>query len=229
VRAAYEAYEFHVVYHALNNFCSVDLSALYLDVRKDRLYCERADGPERRATQTALHAVLDTLVRLMAPVLSFTADEVWGFLPAATEASVFLAGFGELHTAWCDEALASRFERLIAVRAAVTKGIEEARQTGVVRQGSEARVVLAADDALGELLASRSGELAELFLVANVGLERGLEGELAGAVESAVMPGLRLRVERADGEKCERCWITRPLGVDPRHPRLCERCAAVVG
>jgi isoleucyl-tRNA synthetase len=226
VRAAYEAYEFHVVYHALNNFCSVDLSALYLDVRKDRLYCERPDGPERRATQTALHAVLDTLVRLMAPVLSFTADEVWGFLPGATEASVFLAGFGELPTAWCDEALGSRFERLLAVRAAVTKAIEEARQAGVVKQGSEARVVLAADGELAELLASRSGELAELFLVAQVGLGRGLDDEVA---ESAVMPGLRLRVERAEGEKCERCWITRPLGVDLRHPRLCERCAAVVG
>jgi isoleucyl-tRNA synthetase len=162
----------------------------------------------------------------MAPVLSFTADEVWGFLPGATEASVFLAGFGELPTAWCDEALASRFERLLAVRAAVTKAIEEARQAGVVKQGSEARVVLAADGELAELLASRSGELAELFLVAQVGLGRGLDDEVA---ESAVMPGLRLRVERAEGEKCERCWITRPLGVDLRHPRLCERCAAVVG
>jgi isoleucyl-tRNA synthetase len=96
----------------------------------------------------------------------------------------------------------------------------------VVKQGSEARVVLGADGELAGLLASRSGELAELFLVANVGLAGGLDGDVA---ESSVMPGLRLRVERAAGEKCERCWITRSLGVDPRHPRLCERCAAVVG
>ncbi|HJW67877.1 MAG TPA: isoleucine--tRNA ligase, partial [Candidatus Binatia bacterium] len=222
VRAAYEAYEFHLVYHALNNFCSVDLSALYLDVRKDRLYCERADGPERRATQTVLHAMLDATVRLMAPVLSFTADEVWSFLPAATEASVFLAGFGELPATWCDEALASRFEQLLAVRAAVTKSIEEARQAGRLKQGSEARVVLGADGDLGALLASRLGDLPALFLVAEVGLDGGGE-------ESAVMPGLRVRVERAAGEKCERCWITRALGIDPLHPRLCERCAAVVG
>jgi isoleucyl-tRNA synthetase len=222
VRAAYEAYEFHLVYHALNNFCSVDLSALYLDVRKDRLYCERPDGPERRATQTVLHAMLDATVRLMAPVLSFTADEVWSFLPAATEASVFLAGFGELPATWCDEALASRFEQLLAVRAAVTKSIEEARQAGRLKQGSEARVVLGADGDLGALLASRLGDLPAFFLVAEVGLDG--DGE-----ESAVMPGLRVRVERAAGEKCERCWITRALGIDPRHPRLCERCAAVVG
>jgi isoleucyl-tRNA synthetase len=222
VRAAYEAYEFHVVYHALNNFCSVDLSALYLDVRKDRLYCERPDGPERRATQTVLHAMLDAMVRLMAPVLSFTADEIWSFLPAATEASVFLAGFGELPATWCDEALASRFEQLLAVRAAVTKSIEEARQAGRVKQGSEARVVLGADGDLGALLAPRLGDLPALFLVAEVALDGGGE-------ESAVMPGLRVCLERAAGEKCERCWITRALGVDPRHPRLCERCAAVVG
>jgi isoleucyl-tRNA synthetase len=222
VRSAYQSYEFHVVYHALNNFCSVDLSALYLDVRKDHLYCERPDGPERRGTQTALHAVLDTLVRLMAPVLSFTADEVWSFMPATTEPSVFLAGFGEPPATWCDEALAARFDRLLAVRTAVTKAIEEARQSGVVKQGSEARVLLAADGELGELLASRLGDLPALFLVAEV----GLEGAGAG---SSVVPGLRVAVERAPGEKCERCWITRRLGVDPRHPRLCERCAAVVG
>src|SRR5437773_2720974 len=82
-RAAYDAYEFHVIYHALNNFCSVDLSAFYLDVRKDRLYCERADGPERRATQTAFHAICDALVRLMAPILSFTAEDAWAHLPSA--------------------------------------------------------------------------------------------------------------------------------------------------
>src|SRR5262249_61035205 len=99
----------------------------------------RRDGPEPPAPQAAPHAVLDTLVRLMAPVLSFTADEVWGFLPGATEASVFLAGFGELPTAWCDEALASRFERLLAVRAAGTEAIEEARQAGGGERGAAGR------------------------------------------------------------------------------------------
>jgi isoleucyl-tRNA synthetase len=222
VQAAYEAYEFHVIYHALTNFCAVDLSALYLDVRKDRLYCERAAGPERRATQTVLHAMLDVLVRLMAPVLSFTADEVWGFMPGTDEPSVFLAGFGEVPATWHDEALAARFDRLLAVRAGVTKALEEARQGGVVKQGSEALVTLGAEGDLRDLLASRLADLPALFVVADVSLG-------GAAAASPVLPGLRVAVTRAAGGKCERCWLTRPLGADPRHPTLCERCAAVVG
>ena len=218
---AYEAYEFHVIYHALNNFCSVDLSALYLDVRKDRLYCERPGGRERRATQTVLHAMLDVLVRLMAPVLSFTADEIWSFMPGVEEPSVFLAGFGETPETWSDDALAATFERLLAARGAVTKALEEARQGGVVKQGSEARVTLGASGELRELLAARLADLPALFVVAEVVL-----GD-AGA-ESPLVPGLRVGIERAAGGKCERCWLTRPPGGDPRHPGLCERCTAVV-
>jgi isoleucyl-tRNA synthetase len=186
------------------------------------LYCERPDGPKRRATQTVLHAILDTLVRLMAPVLSFTADEVWSFMPATTEPSVFLAGFSEPPTTWGDEALAARFERLLAVRAAVTKALEAARHGGVVKQGTEARITLAADGELGELLASRLADLPALFVVAEVALD-------GGGAESPIVPGLRVGVERAAGDKCERCWLTRPLGSDPRHPGLCERCTTVVG
>jgi isoleucyl-tRNA synthetase len=224
--AAYEAFEFHVIYHALNNFCSVDLSALYFDVRKDRLYCERADGEERRATQTALHGVLDVLVRLMAPVLSFTAEDVWALVPGARRPeSVFLAGLPVPPAAWHDPDLAGRFERLLAVRAAVAKAVEEARQAGVVKQASEARVVLgvAGGDGLGGLLAERSAELPALFLAAGVDLSDG-----AGAPESPLVPGLRVRVERAAGEKCPRCWRIRLLGEDARHAELCARCAAVV-
>ncbi len=222
IRAAYEAYEFHVIYHALNNFCAVDLSALYLDVRKDRLYCERAGSPERRATQTVLHAMLDVLVRLMAPVLSFTADEIWSFMPEVEEPSVFLAGFGEPPETWSDEALAATFDRLLAVRGAVTKALEEARQSGVVKQGSEARVVLGASGELREVLAPRLADLPALFVVAEVAL-----GD-AGA-ESPLVPGLRVGIERATGGKCERCWRTLPLGGNADHPALCARCAAVVG
>jgi isoleucyl-tRNA synthetase len=222
VRAAYEAYEFHVIYHALNNFCAVDLSAFYLDVRKDRLYCERPAGQERRATQTVLHAMLDVLVRLMAPVLSFTADEIWSFMRAMEEPSVFLAGFGETPETWNDDALAATFDRLLAVRGAVTKALEEARRSGVVKQGSEARVTLGASGELGRLLAERVAELPALFVVAEAVL-----GD--GGTESPLVPGLRVGIERAPGGKCERCWRTLPLGDDARHPTLCTRCTAVVG
>jgi isoleucyl-tRNA synthetase len=224
--AAYEDFEFHVVYHALNNFCSVDLSAFYLDVRKDCLYCERADGPARRAAQTALHGILDVLVRLMAPILSFTAEDVWSFMPGAGNAeSVFLAGLDAARPEWKDDALAGRFDRLLAVRGAVTKAIEEARQAGTVKQSSEARVVLGTDavEGLGALLAARADELPMLFLAATVTLD-GVEG----GAESPVVPGLRVRVERAAGDKCPRCWIVRRLGVDARHPEVCDRCAAVL-
>jgi isoleucyl-tRNA synthetase len=219
VRAAYDAYEFHVIYHALSNFCSVDLSSFYLDVRKDRLYCERPQGAERRATQTALHAICDTLVRLVAPILSFTAEEAWRFMPGSRpRESVFLAGLPDPPAAWRDDALAARFERLLAVRAAVTKALEEARQAGLVKQSSEARVRVGVgeDDALAGLLAT-AAELAPLFLVAEVELRR-----------DGSAPGVRVRVERAPGRKCPRCWLVRPVGSDARHPALCARCAAVV-
>ena len=224
--AAYEDFEFHVVFHGLNNFCSVDMSAFYLDVRKDRLYCERADGPERRATQTALHEILQVLVRLMAPVLSFTADEIWAHVPGRGDVdSVFLAGIEAPPAAWHAPETAARFERLLAVRAAVTKAIEDARQRGVVKQGTEARVVLgtAGVDGVGALLAAEEPELPALFLVADVALS-GADG----GAESPVLPGLRVQVERAAGEKCPRCWNVRRLGEDPRRPELCSRCAAVV-
>jgi isoleucyl-tRNA synthetase len=225
--AAYEAYEFHVIYHALNNFCSVDLSAFYLDVRKDRLYVERADGPERRATQTALHGILDVLVRLMAPVLSFTAEDVWRFMPGdGRPDSVFLAGLPQVPEAWGADDVAARFDRLLAVRGAVTKAIEEARQAGTVKQSAEARVVLGARavDELGALLAACRAELPALFLTAEVSLDGGGAG-----VESPVVPGLRVHVERAGGGKCPRCWTVRRLGEDARHPDLCARCAGVLG
>ncbi len=224
--AAYEDFEFHLVFHALNNFCSVDLSAFYLDVRKDRLYCERAQGPERRATQSVLHAIVEVLARLMAPVLSFTAEDVWRFVPGAGRPdSVFLAGLPPPPAAWQAPEVAARFARLLAVRGAVTKAIEEARQAGLVKQSSEARLSLSAPaaDGLGALLAEQATDLPALFLVADVQL-----GGADGAPESPLVPGLRVRVERARGEKCPRCWNVRALGEDPRHPDLCARCAAVV-
>ena len=227
-RAAYDAYEFHVIYHALNDFCSVDLSAFYLDVRKDRLYCERADGPERRATQTAFHAICDALVRLMAPILSFTAEDAWAHLPSAGRPeSVFLAGLPAPPEQWEDRALAARFGRLLEVRGAVTKAIEEARQAGLVKQSTEARVVLGTTgggpDGLASLIAEHAAGLPEFFLVGDV-----VVGDGACAADSPGVPGLRVQVERALGGKCARCWNIRALGEDPRRPDICGRCAAVI-
>jgi isoleucyl-tRNA synthetase len=222
VRRAYDDYEFHVIYHALNNFCSVDLSSFYLDVRKDRLYCERAAAPARRATQTVLHEMLAVLVRLIAPITSFTADEIWQFMPGVEDVpSVFLAGMPVVPDAWRDDALAERFEHLLALRSAVTKAIEDARQAGTVKQASEARVTLGADG--DQVVGVDVGHLAELCLVSEVVLDAATAG-----VPSPVVSGLRVGVERASGSKCPRCWVVRAPAGAAAHPDLCGRCAGVL-
>jgi isoleucyl-tRNA synthetase len=224
VLAAYEAYEFHVVYHALNNFCSVDMSALFLDARKDRLYCERADAPERRATQTVLAAILDTFVRLMAPVLSFTAEEVWRHLPGTGRpASVFLAGMPALRPEWNAPALAEEYARLLEVRAAITKALEDARREGTVKQATETRAVLRASGDLDTLVRARLDEIVELCLLAELTID-----PTAAVAPSLVLDGLGVRIEPARGEKCERCWIVRPRDEAAAHPTLCARCNRVL-
>ena len=214
VRAAYDEFEFHTIYHALNNFCAVDLSSLYLDVRKDRLYCEGPASRERRATQTVLAAIADTVVRLMAPILSFTADEAWSFLPGAGRPeSVFLAGFPDLPAEWNDAALGARYVRLLELRGEVTKAMEEARKIGLVKQPNEARITIEGPaDVLS--LARETEELRALLL--------------AGDVELAPGTTVRASIDKAPGGKCERCWNVRELGSRADHPTLCARCAGVI-
>ncbi|HYC53821.1 MAG TPA: isoleucine--tRNA ligase [Candidatus Binatia bacterium] len=222
-RRAYEAYEFHIVFHALNNFCSVDLSALYFDIVKDRLYCSGKDSVERRSAQTAMHAILLTLVRVIAPVLCFTAEEVWRAIPlvqrpaAGDPSSVFLSDFPATDPAWHDEARAARWLRIWEIRTAVTKALEEQRRAGVLGQSLEGRVRIASSGRDAELL-SELGEraLCELLIVSQV--------ELARAVGD-----LEVSVERARGGKCGRCWkFNESVGSYADHPELCERCHGVV-
>jgi isoleucyl-tRNA synthetase len=229
-RQAFFDYEFHVVYHALNNFCSVDLSALYLDIAKDRLYCSAAHGPGRRSAQTALWIILDRLVRIMAPILSFTAEEIWGFVPAlrTLAPSVFLGDFPSFDPSQADPALLERWEQLLAVREAVTKSLEEARQGGRIGHSLDARVLLQypPDGALASLLGDRIAELPTLFIVSQVELAH----DLPEASESPLMPGLRIAVERARGTKCARCWNYRTsVGSIVEHPTICGPCAAALG
>ncbi|MGH7899655.1 MAG: isoleucine--tRNA ligase, partial [Candidatus Binatia bacterium] len=171
-REAYRAYEFHVIHHGLNNFCSVDLSALYLDIAKDRLYCSRAAGAARRSAQTAIWRILDSLVRLMAPILTFTAEEVWEYVPmiGARAESVLLAEFPSDGPEAGDAALLETWDRLLAVRDAVSKALEEARQRGRIGHSLDARVRLGFDPALpiGRLIGNRLEELPTLFIVSQV-------------------------------------------------------------
>jgi isoleucyl-tRNA synthetase len=225
-RSAYEEFEFHTVYHALNNFCSVDLSALYLDMVKDRLYCDGTRSRERRSAQTALYHLVDALVRVMAPILSFTAEEIWSHMPAdpARDPSVHMGEFPRPDPVFSDERLASDWTRLIEVRAAVTKALEGLRQRGEIGHSLEAHVRLAAGGALADLLGSRRSILPEIFIVSQVDL---LPADAFPA--ASPVPGLGLEVSRVTGAKCARCWNYRSdVGRERRYPTLCGRCAGVV-
>ncbi len=225
-RRAYDDFEFHIVYHALNNFCSVDLSSLYLDIVKDRLYCESAGSPARRSGQTALFRLLDALVRLMAPILSFTAEDIWSYMPSdpARPPSVLLASFPEVDEALRDPRVAHDWESLLTARAAVTKTLEELRQRGRIRHSLEAAVQLSAEGQLEALLTEHRALLEDVFIVSRVDLLP------PGALDAPeFVPGLRVAADRAQGTKCARCWNYRTdVGKDASFPALCARCARVV-
>ena len=220
VRTAYEAYEFHTIFHALNNFCSVDLSAVYLDILKDRLYTFRQDSHERRSSQTVLYDVVVALTKLMAPVLSFTADEIWRMLPEAARkdvAGVHLASFPEADRKWADEKLAQRWGRLLEIRTTVQASLEAQRRDKVIGSALEARVALKVDGTLQEFLKPYEADLPALFIVSQVVLARGAQ------------EGFSVEIQRAEGGKCERCWNYRPaVGTFKDHPTLCDRCVEAI-
>ncbi|MBI4590408.1 MAG: isoleucine--tRNA ligase [Candidatus Rokubacteria bacterium] len=231
VRKAYEDYQFHTVFHSLHNFCAVDLSALYLDILKDRLYTSAAADPARRAAQTACYEILLALTRLMAPVLTFTAEEVWGYLPGRGKAeSVHLVTFPEAQRDWLDETLERDWERLLEVRREVARALEAARRGGAIGSGLEARVLIhRAPEDLGPLLRRKEPLLRHLFIISQVDLSGSPAVRPLATHEGQEIPGLLIEVERARGTKCERCWVwSEGVGADPEHPALCERCAPVV-
>ncbi|MEK7878466.1 MAG: class I tRNA ligase family protein, partial [candidate division NC10 bacterium] len=200
VTKAYEEYQFHTVFHSLHNFCAVDLSALYLDIIKDRLYTRAPDAPGRRAAQTACYELLQALTKLMAPILTFTAEEVWGFIPGDDRAaSVHLTLFPEAPPAWLDERLEQEWERLLEVRREVAKALEQARRAGRIGSALEAQVGLVqSPEDLPELLERKKPLLAPLFIVSQVTSGASPEEPLV-RYESQEIPGLVVEVGRARG------------------------------
>ena len=222
VHQGYELYEFHTVYHALYNFCTVTLSARYFDIIKDRLYTAAPRTLARRSAQTALYRIADHLSRALAPILVFTADEIWENLPRANSeerpASVHIAELPPSDTRR-DAEMASRWERLFAVRDEVLGVLEEARIAKTIGSSLEARVHIEATGETYELLASYADELRYIFIVSQVEIERA--EERSGA--------LKVKVERAAGEKCERCWnYSVRVGESERYRTACERCVAAL-
>ncbi|MCJ7662784.1 MAG: class I tRNA ligase family protein, partial [Desulfobacterales bacterium] len=216
VRKAYEACEFHIIYHTMHNFCVVELSSLYLDILKDRLYTSSPSSPKRRSAQSAIYQILTGMVRLMAPILSFTCDEVWQHLPqeGGKEESVHLAGFPQVDEEFFDEALELRWARLWEAREEVTKALEKARQDKVIGHPLDAVVKVKAPQKLFDFLQGFGPELREIFIVSQVELERD-----GAATEMTVTVG------RAEGAKCQRCWVyDTSVGTKKEHPGLCQRC-----
>jgi isoleucyl-tRNA synthetase len=225
-REAYDRYDFHAVYSALNSFCTIDLSNFYLDVIKDRLYTEQADGTARRAAQTAMYRILTGLTLTIAPILCFTAEEIWSFAPKSKAWNPESVLFNEIPvaTGQTDEAFLARWDRIIAVRTDVNKALELSRAEKKIGKSLEAKVVLTCDGELYDFLAGELANLPTIFIVSGVTLERGTGGAVSGEVE-----GLGVTVETAPGTKCERCWcVSESVGTHADHPALCDRCHSVM-
>ena len=222
---AYEGYQFHLIYQKLHNFCSNDLGGFYLDVIKDRQYTTRADSRARRSAQTALYHIAEALVRWVAPILSFTAEEIWENLPGSRPESVFLVQwYDQLHTLAGDEAMGRDYwQQVMAVRAAVNREIEVQRAAGLVRGSLDTAVTLFVSPQLQALLEQLADELRFVLITSAATLQ-----PLASAADAAAateLAGLRLQVSVAEEEKCERCWHRRPdVGSHSVHPTLCARC-----
>ena len=230
-REWYDQFEFHRVFHVVHDFCVVDLSAFYFDVLKDRLYTFAPANPGRRSAQTAVFRIAHALVRLMAPILVFTAEEVWKYLPhlRGEPESVHVAVFPKPEDlrAGFDKTKASAWARLLEVRGEVLKALEQARVAKVIASSLEARVLLGSDSELSELLRSYASRLRELFIVSQVELPK--HAVMPGALRSETLKGLEILVERAAGKKCERCWnYSTQVGVNSDYPEVCERCVAAL-
>ncbi len=227
---AYDDYEFHKVFHTLHQLCVTDLSAFYLDILKDRLYVSAADSPERRASQTVLWKVLTMLMQGMAPVLSFTAEEVFRHLPEGLKSDAATV-FG-LDPVEAEPVLSAEerraWETVEQVRAEVTKAIEPKRKDAVVGHSLDTRVTLFASPELTDRLQASGADLREVFIVSSAVLAP-LDAAPADAFVSEELPGLNVGVERAPGGKCARCWTySEELGADAGRPDICPRCAAVL-
>ncbi|MEP7077685.1 MAG: isoleucine--tRNA ligase [Chthoniobacterales bacterium] len=209
-RRAYADFEFHKVYHTLNQFCAVDLSSLYVDITKDRMYCDAPDSPRRRATQSVMHEVLDALIRLLAPILVFTAEEAWGFLGRG--GSVHLQTFPRQNGS-AERPAARTIDELLKLRGLIGQAMERARQEKVIGNSLEAAVVLRCDRA--EFGAIAETELEEFFILSDLTIENASEASAT--------------VKKTAHAKCARCWRHRPtVGQSDASPELCDRCTEVV-
>jgi len=222
---AYENYDFHQVFHAIHNFCIVDLSALYLDILKDRTYVLNKDDVKRRASQTVVFEICRNLALLLSPILSFTCDEVWEHMNLEDKMpTILLEKFNNLPECWENEQLNTTFEKLLIVRQEAQKALEEARRNKIIGHSLDAKLTVYLNDTFLPAISTFFEELREIFIVSQIYVKK--EGE--GAYRSEETK-LSFSIDKADGEKCERCWVYDPtVGLTEEHPTLCRRCVEIV-
>lgn len=229
VTTAFENYEFHVMYHAVHNYCTVDLSSIYLDVLKDRLYTSGRASVSRRAAQTTMYHILKTLVVSLSPILTFSTEEVWKHMPKTADMpeSVQLADWPVLSEEYKNEALDQKWAQILGLRGEITKALEIARRDKVIGHSLDATVTIYATGDNYARLAELGEFLPRLLIVSRVQLVEGMEAP-EGAFRSEETE-MAIQVVAAEGEKCERCWIfDETVGQVSAHPTLCKRCAAVL-
>ena len=224
----YEEFDFHQVYHAIHNFCTIDLSNFYLDIIKDRLYVEKPDSVSRRAAQTVIYRILRDMTLVFAPILAFTCEEIWANQPKSSDHNPEACVFNEMPKGKAGDETAefmAKWERIRKIRDEVNKALENARNQKTIGKSLEAQVTLKADGELYAFLKENEAVLEPVFIVSKVVLEQG-----AAAQTTAETEGLEVTVSKAHGEKCERCWAySDTVGKDEKHPTLCARCAAIIG
>ena len=220
-KAAYEKFDFHIVYSTIRDFCTTDLSNFYLDILKDRLYVEKADSESRRAAQTVIYNILRGMTLCLAPILSFTAEEIWGYLPRSSKddaGSVFFNQIPEKSGIEADEEFMAKWEKIDELRDIVNKALEEARAQKLIGKSLEAKVTLNCGRDWYEFAKSAENDLVSAFIVSAV------------EICKSEFDGVDVKVEVAPGGKCERCWIhSHTVGECAEHPTLCARCAEIVG
>ncbi len=217
----YNAFDFHIVFHAIHNFCVIDMSNFYLDIIKDRLYCEKENSELRRAAQTTMYRILSAVARLAAPIISFTAEEIWQYMPHTSEddkESVFLNQMPEKSGIEVSDEFKDKWSFICNTREAVNKVLEEKRNEKVIGKSLEAKIIIhCGSDSDAERYDSFAGHLEEILIVSGVEVVKDRDGET------------EFEVVKADGEKCERCWrYSTTVGNDSEHSTLCERCAAAI-
>jgi len=231
ITKAYDEYEFHVVYHAIHNFCAIDLSAVYLDIIKDRLYTWPAGSPGRRSAQTVLYETINVLTRLLTPILAFTTEEIWRHLPLGEDRplSVQLASWPQVKEEFKDNQLQAKWDKILQIRDVVGRALEKARQEQGIGNSLNAAVQVYLEKEWFDFLKPLEGDLSTLLIVSQVSVHPITEQVPGKAFVSEEIPGFQVLVKVAPGEKCERCWnYSVTVGQEANHPTLCSRCVDVI-